>query len=170
MRTKSKIELVGTPGKRLNPGCGNGPVVSDTVTGATRPERFDKLANGWIEQRSLHERIVWRRRGYPPASHYPGHFQATAADLRQADDLLSVVGADAGRHPRYHDHHHARGSICFIRTLGDGSDYGINLTYAFSLHPTGWHRLSLSARSSSAATTWRWCLATIFSTAPTSRT
>ncbi len=33
--------------------------------------------------------------------------QAAAAGLRQADDLLSAVDADAGRHPRHPDHHHA---------------------------------------------------------------
>ena len=33
--------------------------------------------------------------------------QAAAAGLRQADDLLPAVGADAGRHPRHPDHHHA---------------------------------------------------------------
>ena len=35
--------------------------------------------------------------------------QAAAAGLRQADDLLSAVDADARRHPRHPRHHHARG-------------------------------------------------------------
>ena len=34
-------------------------------------------------------------------SGHPGRQQATAAGLRQADDLLSAVDADAGRHPRF---------------------------------------------------------------------
>ena len=35
--------------------------------------------------------------------------QAAAAGLRQADDLLPAVDADAGRHPRHPDHLHAAG-------------------------------------------------------------
>ena len=51
--------------------------------------------------------------------------QAAAAGLRQADDLLSAVDADAGRHPRDPDHLHAA-TTCdnFRRLLGDGADVG----------------------------------------------
>ena len=45
-----------------------------------------------------------RRRRHAPASGDAGDQQATAADLRQADDLLSDVGADAGRHQGNSDH------------------------------------------------------------------
>ena len=41
-----------------------------------------------------------RRRRHPAASDDAGRLQADAADLRQADDLLSAVDADAGGHPR----------------------------------------------------------------------
>src|SRR3990167_65477 len=39
-----------------------------------------------------------RRFRYAFTPHYSGCFQAIAAGLRQTDDLLSLVGADAGRH------------------------------------------------------------------------
>ena len=38
------------------------------------------------------------------------HQQAADADLRQADDLLSVVDFDAGRYSRNSDYHYAQGS------------------------------------------------------------
>src|SRR5712671_5851565 len=41
--------------------------------------------------------------------------QAVAADLRQADDLLSAVDLDAGRHSRHSRYHHANGSLS-VRT------------------------------------------------------
>ena len=48
--------------------------------------------------------------------------QTVAADLRQADDLLSAVDADAGRHPRHSDHFDAaRTCRAFEQLLGDGS-------------------------------------------------
>jgi mannose-1-phosphate guanylyltransferase len=34
--------------------------------------------------------------------------QAASAGLRQADDLLSAVDADAGQHSRHSDHHDAK--------------------------------------------------------------
>ena len=40
-----------------------------------------------------------RRRRHPAAPDHPRGVQAAAAGLRQADDLLPAVGADAGRHP-----------------------------------------------------------------------
>ena len=48
-----------------------------------------------------------RRHRHAPVSGDPGDQQATAADLRQADDLLSAQHPDAGGHPRHPDHHHA---------------------------------------------------------------
>ena len=50
-----------------------------------------------------------RRLRHPAASPDPGGLQAAAAGLRQADDLLSAVGAAAGRRARDPDHHHAGG-------------------------------------------------------------
>ena len=42
---------------------------------------------------------------------YPDHarrLEAAAADIRQADDLLSAQHADAGGHPRHFDHYDVR--------------------------------------------------------------
>ncbi len=52
------------------------------------------------------------RRGHrvASASGHLGHVEAVAPGLRQADDLLPAVGADARRHPRGAGHHHAGGS------------------------------------------------------------
>ena len=48
-----------------------------------------------------------RRLGHAALPADPRDLQAAAADLRQADGLLSAVGADAGRHPRHPGDHHA---------------------------------------------------------------
>ena len=50
-----------------------------------------------------------RRLRHAAASDDAGGVEAVAAGLRQADDLLPAVGADAGRHPRHHGDLHARG-------------------------------------------------------------
>ncbi len=59
-----------------------------------------------------------------------GHQQAADPGLRQADDLLPAVHADAGGHPGHPGDHHAARRRAFQRLLGDGSQFGINLTYA----------------------------------------
>ncbi|QQO23324.1 dTDP-4-dehydrorhamnose reductase [Bradyrhizobium diazoefficiens] len=48
----------------------------------------------------------WRQRNAPISDHACGQ-QAVAADLRQADDLLPVIDADAGGNPRDPGHHDA---------------------------------------------------------------
>ena len=48
-----------------------------------------------------------RRLGHAALPDDAGDQQAAAAGLRQADDLLPARDADAGRHPRDPDHHHA---------------------------------------------------------------
>ena len=54
------------------------------------------------EQRTSHEGHHSRRRlGHAALSRDARHQQAAAAGLRQADDLLPAVDADAGRHPRH---------------------------------------------------------------------
>ena len=67
-----------------------------------------------------------------------GGQQAAAAGLRQADDLLSAVGADAGRHPRDPDHHHAarpcRSSSACSATAASGA---FDLHYAVQDEPAG---------------------------------
>ena len=58
-----------------------------------------------------------------------GDVQAAAAGLRQADDLLSAVDADAGRHPRHPDHlDAARHAAASRRLLGDGSQWGMDIS------------------------------------------
>lgn len=56
----------------------------------------------------------------------------------------------------------------FERLLGDGSQFGIRLSYKVQPSPTGWPRRSCWARSSSATTAVLWCWETTFSTAAAS--
>ena len=51
--------------------------------------------------------------------------QAAIAGLRQADDLLSAVGPDAGGHSRDPDHQHAARSAGHRDLFGDGSHSGL---------------------------------------------
>ncbi len=53
----------------------------------------------------------------------------------------------------------------FEQLLGDGSQWGINLQYAVQPSPDGLAQALSSAKNLLAMTTWRWCWATIFSTA-----
>ena len=53
--------------------------------------------------------------------------QATAAHLRQANDLLPAVGIDVGRYPQGIDNFDPNGFANFKNLLGDGSDFGIEL-------------------------------------------
>src|SRR5690349_14753428 len=48
-----------------------------------------------------------RRHGLAPAPDHAGDQQAADAGLRQADDLLPDLDADARGHPRYPRHHHS---------------------------------------------------------------
>ena len=77
-----------------------------------------------------------------------GDLQAAAAGLRQADDLLSAVGADAGRHPRHPDHHHAAGPCRTSRRCSaTGAQWGIAIRLRrAAASPKVWRRPSSSAR------------------------
>ena len=61
--------------------------------------------------------------------------QAAAAGLRQADDLLPAVDADAGGHPRHPGHLHAAGQDGFRRLLGDGSEWGLHVQLRRAAEP-----------------------------------
>ena len=60
--------------------------------------RLSDIVNGFIE--SFYERYrIGRGFGDAVVPDHQGGFQAVAPDLRQANDLLSAVGSDAGRNP-----------------------------------------------------------------------
>src|SRR5216117_257892 len=64
-----------------------------------------------------------RRRGNAPSPGDAGALEAASADLRQADDLLPAVDADARRHPGHPGHLEARG-VLRRRDDQDGPDAG----------------------------------------------
>ena len=90
-----------------------------------------------------------RRFRHAAVSADPGRQQAAAAGLRQADDLLPAVDADARRHPRGAGHQHAARAGLFQKLLGDGSQWGITSATRCSRVRTAWRRRSSSAASSS---------------------
>ena len=101
-----------------------GPMADvEAITTADYPTRARRPANSRLSTRRLRADYGIVPRGWHHRSneqhegHYPGrrigdaapsddarHLQATHADLRQADDLLSAVDADARGHPRYPRH------------------------------------------------------------------
>ena len=110
-----------------------------------------------------------RRHRLSTAPDHPRDQQAADAGLRQADDLLPALDADAGRDPRRPgDHHAARGRAVppAARRRLPVRDHD----HATPCSParTAWPRRSSSARSTSAATASAWCSATTSSTAPAS--
>ena len=94
--------------------------------------------------------------------------QAAAAGVRQADDLLPAVDADAGGHPRHPDHLHARGHAALRAAAGRRRALGAATSATpCSRRPMASRRPSSSAATSSAAIRPRWCWATTSSTATT---
>ncbi len=77
--------------------------------------------------------------------------QAAAAGLRQADDLLPAVHADAGGDPRHPDDLHAAGHAALRAAAGRRRAVGAeHLATRCSPSPRGWRRPSSSAATSSA--------------------
>ena len=111
-----------------------------------------------------------RRLRHAAVSDHPSLSQAAAAGLRQADDLLPAVGADARRHPR---------DPVITTPRGPGrSSAGCSATAASgacasstprSRSPRGWRRPSSSAEDFLDGSPSRWCSATTSSSATTCR-
>ncbi len=79
-----------------------------------------------------------RRLRHATAPDHAGRLEAADPGVRQADGLLPAVDADARRHPRHPDHHDAaRRDQFFERLLGDGSQFGVTLTFAQQPSPDG---------------------------------
>ncbi len=93
--------------------------------------------------------------------------QAVAADLRQTHDLLSAVRADAGGIPEV-DHLDPADCPASSALLGDGSHFGMQLSYAEQPSRTAWPRPSSSVAEFVAMTTSAWSSATTSSTASAS--
>ena len=145
----------GAVGRRAR---GHGRRLPPAATRAIRSGRPGRVrANGpapTTEREGDERHHPGRGRRHPAAPDHPGGVQAAAAGLRQADDLLPAVGADAGRHPGHPDHHHARTTTPqFRRLLGDGSEWGLHAHLRRAGRSrTGWPRRSSSAPTTSATT------------------
>ena len=95
-----------------------------------------------------------RRRRHAALSGDARRLQATAAGLRQADDLLSAVDADARRHSRHSDHHHAAGSAAVsARCWATARNWACRSAMRCRRSRAGLPRPSSSAATSSAPTT-----------------
>ena len=126
-----------------------------------RRHRTAVLGASWLMQKKTEGHHSRRRIRHAAASRDAGRQQAAAAGLRQADDLLSAVDADAGRHPRDLHHLHPAGHAALRAAARRRQPMGpALLATPCSRRRTGWPRPSSSAASSSAATTWRWSSAT----------
>ena len=64
-----------------------------------------------VSESSYERYRIGRGIGDASVPDHQGSFQAVAADLRQADDLLSSVGSDAGRNPGHSGDLHAVGPV-----------------------------------------------------------
>lgn len=92
------------------------------------------LSNG-ITTYERHHPSRWRR--HTPLSAHHGHKQAVVARLRQAYDLLPAFDPHAGGHPRHPHHLHPEDTPRFENLLGDGGQFGINLSYKVQPSPDG---------------------------------
>ena len=111
-----------------------------------------------------------RRLRHPALPGDAGHLQAVAARVRQADDLLSAVDADARRDPRHPAHLDAGGHAAVRAAPRRRRAVGTRIfPTPCSRRPRGSPRRSSSAAASSGATRRRSSSATTFFMATTSR-
>ena len=112
-----------------------------------------------------------RRLRHAAVSGDAGRLQAAAAGLRQADDLLPAVDADARGHPRHPaDHLDAAGHAALRAAARRRQQWGLDIAYAVQPSPGRaragvHHRPRLRRRRPRL----RWCSATTSSTATTCR-
>src|SRR3990167_5217224 len=111
---RSNANSVGRPRKASPAACARpcaGTWITSTGAAACRMAAIN--ANAWelLNERGARDEghNSRRRLGQPSAPDHPGGVETAAADLRQTDDLLPDLGADARRHPRDSDYLHARG-------------------------------------------------------------
>ena len=107
----------------------------------------------------------WRHGVTAPPDH-AGHVETAPARLRQTDDLLPTVGADAGRHPGGPGHHNAGGCRGIQETSGRRAEPGACMSSTPSSPvPRAWRSRFSSGPTSSPAMHAAWCSATTCSTA-----
>ena len=137
-------------------------------TGSRRNYARDASAHDDEAQRH-HPR---RRLRHAALSGHARRHQAAAAGLRQADDLLPAVDADAGGHPRHPGHLHAAGhaalrSSCSATAREWGLDISLRGAAVARRAGAGVHHRPRVRRRRRRR---RWCSATTSSTATTSQT
>ena len=92
---------------------------------------------------------------------HPGSKQTTASDLRQADDLLSIVDTDARGDSRHSRHHDAGGSLAIRAAARRRQPMGHPAPLRRAAKTGGARRRHFrSERISSVPTALRWCWAT----------
>ena len=94
-------------------------------------------ACGYAEGRHAQRHHPGRRFRITAAPADPRGQQAAPAHLRQADDLLPAVDADAGGDPGHPDHHDPARQDGFRRLLGDGSTFGSRSPMPSNHSPNG---------------------------------
>ena len=120
----ANIQRLPTPGQfALDCADWKRPMASATRVAASLEICVARLFSGIINLRNaVKGDSFWQAARHPAPSDYAGRQQAASADLRQADDLLSAVDADARGHPRDPDDLHAARPAALPALLGDGGN------------------------------------------------